>query len=224
MKLLGFDTSLNKTYITLSYDGEVVESRTIENKNGKYHSAYLISSLIEILQERAIDLKKVDMLAVNVGPGSFTGIRACVTVARVIAQQLEKKIIGVSSLEILSGINGSGKDALVVMDARKQECYMGVYASGGGEKLAPAIFSVDEMLEAAKKDYFIIADKSMSELLEKNGITNLCYESEDYDIGGFLNKIAVSKYQSGEGIMDWYNLKPLYIQKPPISKPKACVQ
>lgn len=44
----------------------------------------------------------VNLIAVNIGPGSFTGIRACVTVARVMAQQLDCKAVGVSSLEILS--------------------------------------------------------------------------------------------------------------------------
>ena len=46
--------------------------------------------------------KDIDMIATDIGPGSFTGIRACVTVARVLAQQLNIKAVGVSSLEILS--------------------------------------------------------------------------------------------------------------------------
>ncbi len=50
--------------------------------------------------------KDLDCISIDIGPGSFTGIRACTTVARMLAQQLDIKAVGVSSLEILSKIQG----------------------------------------------------------------------------------------------------------------------
>ena len=102
MITLAFDTCLDKMYAVLKKDGEIISSRIVENKDNKYHSAFLISTLQEIMNENNIKPQDIDLIGVNIGPGSFTGIRACVTVARVMAQQLNCKAVGVSSLEILS--------------------------------------------------------------------------------------------------------------------------
>ena len=101
MKTLTFDTSLDKTFVTLFDDEKMLASEIIENHNEKYHSAYLIPAIVEILKKNNLTMKDINVIGTNVGPGSFTGIRACVTVARVIAQQLEMPLVGISSLEIL---------------------------------------------------------------------------------------------------------------------------
>ena len=101
MITLAFDTCLDKMYAVIKKDGEVLSSKIVENKDNKYHSAFLISTLQEIMSKNNIKPQDVDLIAVNIGPGSFTGIRACVTVARVMAQQLNCKAVGISSLEIV---------------------------------------------------------------------------------------------------------------------------
>ena len=107
MNILTFDTSLDKTYVSLSFDGEMLVSEVIENHNEKYHSAFLIPTIVSILKKYNITMKDIDVIGTNIGPGSFTGIRACVTVARVFAQQLNIPLVGISSLEILSKINNT---------------------------------------------------------------------------------------------------------------------
>ena len=118
MKILTFDTSLDKTYITLSIDEQLVSDVVIENHDEKYHSAYLIPALVDILKQNKLTMQDIDVIGTNIGPGSFTGIRACVTVARVIAQQVECPLVGVSSLEILSKINEKNTRTIVVLDIR----------------------------------------------------------------------------------------------------------
>ena len=122
MKILAFDTCLDKTYITLAEDDKVLRNETIISDGQNYHSAYLISTIVKVLKELNLTPKDIDMIATDIGPGSFTGIRACTTVARVLAQQLDIKAVGVSSLEILSKILG-GND-LVALDARKNKAYI----------------------------------------------------------------------------------------------------
>ena len=119
MKILTFDTSLDKTYVTLSENEKILADIIVENHDEKYHSAYLIPTIVNILKNNNILMKDINVIGTNVGPGSFTGIRACVTVARVFAQQLNIPLVGVSSLEILSHINTSGSKTAVVLDARK---------------------------------------------------------------------------------------------------------
>ena len=113
MKILNFDTSLEKTYITLSNDDNEIISEIIENQQGRYHSAFLLPTLAKILREANLQMKDLDYIATNIGPGSFTGIRAGLTVARTICQQTDVKALGVSSLEILSKINADKSKTLV---------------------------------------------------------------------------------------------------------------
>ncbi len=205
MKILGFDTCLDKTYITLSEDGKVPESKTILSDGKNYHSAYLISTITEVLKQAGLTPQDVDLIATDIGPGSFTGIRACTTVARVFAQQLDIKTVGVSSLEILSKILGG--DDLVVLDARKNKAY--VY---DGKILgAIELEKVGEMIKGRK----VITDNSLLERVSQNAASAVSYESGEYPLGEILSKLALDKEPS-----DWRKLKPLYIQPPPVTLKK----
>ena len=121
MRMLAFDTCLDKTYVTLT-DGKNFINKVILSNEKNYHSAYLISTIVELLKSEGLEPKDLEYIAIDVGPGSFTGIRACTTVARMLAQQLNLKAIGVSSLEILSKI--FGENDLVALDARKNKAYI----------------------------------------------------------------------------------------------------
>ena len=100
MYLLAFDTSLNKTYIALGCDGQIVNSQVVESKDGIYHSEFLTEKIKEILSDNSLKITDIGAVITNVGPGSFTGIRTCNTVARMLGQQLDVEVVGVSSLEI----------------------------------------------------------------------------------------------------------------------------
>ena len=54
MKILTFDTALNKTYISLSEDDRIIENPIIENTDDKYHSAFLIKEISEILKRNSL--------------------------------------------------------------------------------------------------------------------------------------------------------------------------
>ena len=201
MKILAFDTCLDKTYITLSEDDKVIQSETILSDGQNYHSAYLISTIVKILKGAGLTPRDIDMIAPDIGPGSFTGIRACTTVTRVLAQQLDIKAVGVSSLEILSRILG-GND-LVALDARKNKAYV----FDGKILGAVELEEVDKIV----KDRVLITDNSLLERFSQYANKAISYQQSDYPIGEILAKIALEKEET-----DWRKLKPLYIQPPPV--------
>lgn len=205
MKILAFDTCLDKTYITLAEDDKVLKSETIVSDGQNYHSAYLISTIVKVLKELNLTPKDIDMIATDIGPGSFTGIRACTTVARVLAQQLDIKAIGVSSLEILSKILG-GND-LVALDARKNKAY--IY--DGDIKGAIELEQVDELV----KERTLITDNSLLERFSQYTDKAVSYQVSDYPLGEILAKLAHEKAINNEDA-NWRKLKPLYIQPPPV--------
>ena len=205
MKILAFDTCLDKTYITLAEDNKILRSETIVSDGQNYHSAYLISTIVKVLKELNLTPKDIDMIATDIGPGSFTGIRACTTVARVLAQQLGIKAVGVSSLEILSKILG-GND-LVALDARKNKAY--IY--DGDIKGAIELEQVDELV----KGRTLITDNSLLERFSQYTDKAVSYQVSDYPLGEILAKLAYEKAVNNEET-DWRKLKPLYIQPPPV--------
>ena len=204
MRMLCFDTCLDKTYITLA-DGKNFENRIIVSDGKNYHSAYLISTIVEMLKAQNLTPNDLDCIVTDIGPGSFTGIRACVTVARMLAQQLNIKAIGVSSLEILSRING-GND-LVALDARKNKAYVFNNKILGAVDLE----EVDELV----KDKVLITDNSLLERFSQYTDKAISYQQNEYQLGEILAKIAIEKLENGEN-SDWQSLKPLYIQPPPV--------
>ena len=201
MKTLAFDTCLDKTYVTLAEDGNIIKSEVILSTGENYHSAYLISTIVKILKGANLTPNDIEEIITDIGPGSFTGIRACTTVARVLAQQLNIKAVGVSSLEILSKILGG--DDLVALDARKNKAYV----FDGKILGAIELEKVDEMV----KGRTVITDDSLFEKISQNAVKAVSYQKGDYPLGEILTKIGITKEET-----DWQKLKPLYIQPPPV--------
>lgn len=197
---LAFDTCLDKMYVTLSDGDKILDSRIVVNHDEKYHSAFLISTIKDILKVNGLKPKDINLIATNIGPGSFTGIRACTTVARVMAQQLSCKAIGVSSLEILAHLENENQ--LVALDARKNKAYL--YTDG---EIKGAI-DLEEVKELSKGKK-VITDNKLLPLL--GGIS---YQETEAPLGNILSKIANQKALTDE--CNWRKLKPLYIQPPPM--------
>lgn len=199
MITLAFDTCLDKMYVALRKDGITLTSKVIENHDNKYHSAFLISTIKEVLKENFLAPKDIDLIATNIGPGSFTGIRACVTVARVMAQQLNCKAIGVSSLEILAKATNSN---LVALDARKNSAYLFV---DGEIKGAIQLEEIKEM----SNGYNILTDDKLQPIMGGKS-----YQQMELNLGETLAILAEEKISNQTS--DWRLLKPLYIQPPPM--------
>ena len=220
MYLLAFDTSLNKTYIALGCDGQIVNSQVVESKDGIYHSEFLTEKIKEILSDNSLKITDIGAVITNVGPGSFTGIRTCNTVARMLGQQLDVDVVGVSSLEILSSLNDSEKESLCLMDARKHKAYAAIY-SGAVEILPPSALEIDEAIKIASDNkYFVIADTKISAILKENGIESLNYEETNYDLGRNLLKLGYEHLKRG-GNFNFALLMTLYFQAPSITMPKS---
>ena len=197
---LAFDTCLNKMFLALTKDGELLTSKVVENHYEKYHSAFLISSIKEILKENDLTPKDIGLIATNIGPGSFTGIRACTTVARVMAQQLGCRAIGVSSLEILSKL--ADNNVAVALDARKNKAYLYL------DKEIKGAVDLEEVKELVKEKK-LITDDTLLPILGGES-----YQSFEVNLGEILAKIVNKKSKTED--CDWKKLKPLYIQPPPM--------
>lgn len=219
MITLVFDTCFNKTYIVLKRDDEVLSNLVIESTDSSYHSVYLIPKIRDILVENNLLMSNIDAIGVNIGPGSFTGIRAGITIARVLAQQVNAKLVGVNSLQILSKLNISTKKTIVATDARKNKVYYAEY-KGNDEIVSPILIEKEELLSKITDDVLVISDLSVSNYLKEHEIISLNYEAVDSNLGLYLSELVSSKLANLKQDFHWAKVKPLYIQQPSITKPK----
>lgn len=204
MNILVFDTCLDKMYVAIAQDDNVLSSKIVTNQDNKYHSAFLISTIKGMLKENNLTPKDINAIGTNVGPGSFTGIRACTTVARIMAQQLDLPAAGISSLEILAKLNKTDKPTMVALDARKNSAYLYVNEEIQG---AIQLEKVKEMLE--NRDYNLITDDKLQKVL---GGTS--YQTGEHNLGEILASLTYEKLKTSS--CKWQELKPLYIQPPPM--------
>ncbi|WLR53333.1 tRNA (adenosine(37)-N6)-threonylcarbamoyltransferase complex dimerization subunit type 1 TsaB [Bacillus tianshenii] len=132
MKVLAIDTSNDVMGIAV-LDGDKVAGEYITNIK-KNHSVRLMPSVQRLLEETNIKPKELDKIVVANGPGSYTGVRIGVTVAKTLAWSLNIPLVGVSGLEALA-YNGryfNGKIA-PIFDARRGQVFTGLYEWKDGQ-------------------------------------------------------------------------------------------
>ncbi len=217
MLILVFDTCFNKTYIALKKDNKTLLTEIIESDDKNYHSAYLIPKLRDILKENNILIKDIDVIGVNIGPGSFTGIRAGLTIARVLAQQYNIKLCAVNSLKILSKLNKTEKRTVTILDARKNKVYFAAFQDDD-TIVEPSLILKEDIEKNIKNDDFIISDNSISEYLSGISIQSYNYEKSDENLA--CNLMEITEKEAANSDCNWAKVKPLYIQPPSITLPK----
>src|SRR5581483_1449847 len=95
---------------------------------GASHSVELLRRLERLLKERGLELSQVSAVAAATGPGSFTGVRVAVTVAKSLAFGLNVPLVGVSTLDILAYSQAAASAPVcALMDAGRGEFYAALY-------------------------------------------------------------------------------------------------
>lgn len=132
---LGIETANAPLSVALVKDGKVL-AEIVQNVK-LTHSVGAMPAIEEVFQKAGLTAADVDALAVSEGPGSYTGVRIGVTLAKTLAWTLQKPLVGVSSLQVLAG-NGRLFNGVVcsVFDARRSNVYAGIY---DGKTLAPIV-------------------------------------------------------------------------------------
>jgi tRNA threonylcarbamoyladenosine biosynthesis protein TsaB len=129
MLLLGIDTSGKSGGVTLA-EGDEHSFRVFESVAiaGGTFSAQLVPTVAELLQRHGFTARDLEGFAVASGPGSFTGLRVGLSAVKGLAETLHKPIATVSMLEALASFaENSGPVAAAVMDAGRDELFVGVY-------------------------------------------------------------------------------------------------
>ena len=126
MRLLAYDTSSEVLSAAL-FDG-TKKIAEVESPAFTRHSSVLVPTLEKLLKDHKILLNQIDVLAVGLGPGSFTGLRVGITAAKIFSYACTMKVIGVSSLEAIAlGAGDFDGEIAVILDAKKEKLYAAIF-------------------------------------------------------------------------------------------------
>lgn len=132
MKVLAIDTSNYPLGIALIDDQQVIGEYITNMK--KNHSVRVMPAIENLCRECDIKPADLEKIVVAEGPGSYTGVRIGVTIAKTLAWTLQIPLVGVSSIEVLAASVARYFPGYVapLFDARRGQVYTGLYRSQNG--------------------------------------------------------------------------------------------
>ena len=155
MKTLLIDTATSN--ITVS----IIENQTILYKYSDCINTDMSSKILPIiddgLKKLQLTLLDIDKIFVANGPGSFTGIRVGVTVAKTIAWALKKDVIPLSSIELMATTPINKKYIVPMIDARRGNVFGGIYDKDLNCIKQDELISMNKFIENLNDDYEFIS-------------------------------------------------------------------
>lgn len=153
MKTVIMDTSNAYLVIALYEDGRCIDK--YQEDGNKKQSEYAITYLNQMLKKNSYDILDFDEMIITIGPGSYTGVRVALTIAKTLAAISKVKIKAVSSLHSYVG----SQKAISVIDARSKKIFVGIYDNNQAIK-EDQIMLIDDFPALKKQypDYEVVGD------------------------------------------------------------------
>ncbi|MBA4397011.1 MAG: tRNA (adenosine(37)-N6)-threonylcarbamoyltransferase complex dimerization subunit type 1 TsaB [Syntrophus sp. (in: bacteria)] len=219
MKILAVDAS-QKTVSTALMANNVILAYIFVN-SGRHHSEILLQAIEEVFRLAGLEPDEVDLFAVTIGPGSFTGLRIGAATIKGLALSTGKPVVGVSTLEALA-LNATpvGKRIICPMlDAQKNQVYTALYSPTEGTGMQKMreerIVDVDIWLEELEAGILFVGDGAVkySPLIHRRFFsTALIAEGHQNHVNAAAAAVlAQDKFQQGQRL-DLLTFTPCYLR------------
>jgi tRNA threonylcarbamoyladenosine biosynthesis protein TsaB len=147
MLILGIETATH--HVSVAVGGHEGVLALLEVSRGRRHAETLVPAIDIVCRQADVGLEEIGLIAVDVGPGLFTGMRVGLAAARAMAQALHLPMIGISSLDLLAfPLRHADRTLAAVIDARKGEVFYAFYrpVPGGVQRVTePRVGSPDDL-------------------------------------------------------------------------------
>ena len=207
MLILGIDTSTKICTCSIfdSENGVIAETSLSVKKN---HSNIVMPIIDNLFKISDLNINDIDKIVVAIGPGSFTGVRIALGIAKGLAMALNKPLIAVNELDILEAIAGGNENEIIpLIDARKERVYYKYQNTYVDDYLINLISSFDK-----NKKYIFVGDGAINytnilkDNLGDNAVILPMYNS--FPRASILCELALNKEEA-----NIYTLEPEYISK-----------
>src|SRR4029077_1550298 len=111
-----------------------------ESIKGRRHAETLVPAIDFVRRQAQIELDEISVVAVDIGPGLFTGLRVGLATAKAVAHALRVPMIGIPSLDLLAfPVRHTSRLIITVVDARRGEVFYATYRAvpGGVQRVSP---------------------------------------------------------------------------------------
>ncbi len=159
MKILYIDTSSNYLYSAIAEDENILAE--VKEKFGQSLSEEALPKIVTLFEETNLNPKDIQKIIVVDGPGSFTGIRIGITIAKVYAWSLNIPITTIKSLEAMAVSSDNKKIHIPMINARRGYVYAAIYGVENEVILKPQHIELKELqkeIEKLSQDYEIISN------------------------------------------------------------------
>ena len=199
--ILAINSSEKQAEIALFVNNKKVIHKLSE---GESHSEFLLQEIEDLLIKENVKLNEINNICVNVGPGSFTGIRIGLSFLKAFLMSLNLNAVSVSNFEIISyNILNKPKEYYVVISNNIKEVY---YCKCENNKLSYGYFSIEELNELLNKNISVFCNEQDYNVLNNKKL-NCVKIGED----SFIN-LCISKVKNKE-FKNINEISPLYIKK-----------
>ncbi|GAX61971.1 inactive homolog of metal-dependent protease, putative molecular chaperone [Candidatus Scalindua japonica] len=219
MKVVGIETSGFIGNIAVCDANRVVCKKTY-SKNLS-HGKEIVSSLESIFKEINWDPNDIDLIAVSIGPGSYTGLRIGVTCAKTLAYGLEKPVIDVPTLDVLvENVKDNYANAKIicpVIDAKRKSVYACIYERSNNtyKKVTDyLIISPDRLIDILPESTLIFGDgiTPYKHIFAKKELTILSDQKLSITDAANVARLGLQRYENGRRC-EVNALAPLYLRK-----------
>ncbi len=161
MNLLAIDTTSAIATAALFRDGALVRER--EADAAKKHAETVLPLIDALLEECGVPIGQIDLFAVDIGPGSFTGVRIGVSLVNALAFATDRMIVPVDALRALALSAGeTEKPVCAMIDARNGNAYAALYRAGE-TMIEPCAVGIESFLARLPEDTVFVGDAHTEE-------------------------------------------------------------
>jgi tRNA threonylcarbamoyladenosine biosynthesis protein TsaB len=217
VRVLGIDTATRHASIGLCEDNEILIERT--DKATRSHATSTLPLIEAVLGEARIGIGDVDAIAVSSGPGSFSGLRIGLSVAKGLACATGARLVGISTLEALAHVARHRTGTVCpLLDARKGELYAACFdvsPDAVHRRWNDTVTTAEALVTRLPIPCVIVGDAeaaygSFLRSRLKSGIEFLCFD-EYGPRGGVVAKLGAEAVRAGQAV-DPIQLEPVYIR------------
>jgi tRNA threonylcarbamoyladenosine biosynthesis protein TsaB len=218
--ILGIDTATPQVSVAVGgHEGVLASTQSVR---GRQHAELLTPAIEFTCRQARVEPAELGVIAVDLGPGLFTGLRVGVSAAKAMAHALRLPMIGVPSLDLLAfPVRFTSRLIAAVIDARRGELFYAFYRQvpGGIQRLSDhTVGTPDDLVSeliASGDDYLLVGDGALRYREAFEGLTKveLVDEGLAHPSASSLVQLAHARALREDWVRPW-DLAPLYLRKP----------
>jgi tRNA threonylcarbamoyladenosine biosynthesis protein TsaB len=204
-------------------DGSVLAEGV--HREARTHTASLPALIERVLGDAGVGVADVDAVAVSIGPGSFTGLRIGLALAKGLVFASGAALVGVPTLEALACVaeEPAGTTVCAALDARKREVYAALFRASDGvpRRLTADLALAPEALAARLEPPCVVVGDAVDAYADVLGArATLRPFASHHPRGGVIARLGAARLAAGERA-DAGALEPTYVRAPDAVLPSA---